>query len=200
MAKVKELTSKDGTPVDLAIRPTVVALWCLGIPTIASCEGHPETWPYPLVEIAAPNRPHTAEGAPTPVDHREWVDANLRVQAQVLDLLERFYNARIVPYHVRLTGRQLDRLGQLPPEISRWRGQPRAAPPRAHRAAGNLPARDAGVHGVPLRSVLPLMLEDVAQHNAGPTDARRGRTAQPRGAWMTKLSGRVDSRLAGAHG
>lgn len=127
------VTDLVGTPIDPGIREVVIGLWAHGITTDYSCEGHlfeeadpvfdPAFRPFvpPTVGIEAPPPdPHPLDVDPedevarTPLireQARRWRVQNYELMARLFTLLERFYEGRTVPFHVRL---------QLCPTAGTW--------------------------------------------------------------------------------
>ena len=97
---VENFVDKLGKSVDDGIRETVTAFQALGLPTIASCEGHIEygcAYPWIDFEVQEPGESKIILlGKPKIVRQR------LLLESRITDLLEEYYSARRVPYHAML--------------------------------------------------------------------------------------------------
>lgn len=91
MRRVALVKDGRGLEVDPGIRMVVASLWCQGVSTSASCEGH-DDWgcPMPWVDIHAVT---PAEGfyAMDPDTRAEWQKESLRMRSVVEDLLADFF-------------------------------------------------------------------------------------------------------------
>ena len=77
LEQTTKLTDALGAPMDEGIRHAVASLWCSGITTFASCEGHRKG------------------DAP-------WIDVARKAVSKLIPLLRRFYACRDTPFHRRL--------------------------------------------------------------------------------------------------
>ena len=82
---------EDPWPIDEGIKPLVIALNALGLPTYCSCEGHHLDHPHPSVQIQAPDEP---EDRRVMGPYGDWIDRNLSLLAACLSLVDEFYAER----------------------------------------------------------------------------------------------------------
>lgn len=108
---VDEMKDKLGREIDEGIKETVVAFLAFDFNTFASCEGHLDHGlPYPWVEIRIP-APKGWKGANEEKKKElkeEWNEKILKKEAEMLKLLDEFYQKRKeVPYSIRLVINEL---------------------------------------------------------------------------------------------